>query len=802
MAGNSLNSLLAWMENSQNNVMWGWSAIAAMARTKTNTLLIQEYIARFTTGSYLDPVNGVVVITDGIREEHLKDFILDAPRLSFVRRNPDNVNEHPSALLTCAILGGVQVTMEHTVDLWRVVKVVETDPLQGPRLTLELNLEDVPGNVAADGRVFFDLQHSDNFKLTFGQTEIEQTLGGDFFRNLFNALPAEKRIWVMGRIAAGGEESLRPESFKLDVQANSLASRNPRDSSYGDGALLICICMVGSQQGGGLPPEYKYLIPDDAGEDYSATVLLASRRFLAPLLIDNLAVGFGVRSDEFIQQVDQQGNLHAQLMAGQLVAQGGSFKMTFTGLDGQLHHLDVVMPEVTLTVLAGEPFRVEFGVADASVRWHTVTEFDLVIGLIDFPPITCPMRLELTMSARYLAADNAEGQAVLQRTDYVLEKIMTPLGRSGLTLSEEIPEPIMQLIIQILAWLVSVPLTSVAAFAAVLARIELLFAIAMPFQSKIDSFVQEHIKLNFGNAIQGDVIRAPRDIGFFGRINPTRTSFAIKPLEPLIAAGDIQVFTSDPAVSELVWDVRSLEDNDTPGLGSISSNTGSYRAPAASAFAGRFHRERVIATDGAGFSSSALVTVLVNPLTINPLIQLCDVTSTVELAAGALSGGDPLWSVKNPDAAEAGRVDPSTLPDGDHTYTPHAKVENKTYVLDEVVVSNGQGSRSAWVLVKQKEPGLIAKPLPTQGLPAGHVQLQAIVNGSDMTEQCVWSLPLNGPGRIDESTGRYIADAAATERFVVIFGLVDGGAFGKFEGHLILALPLGEFEQVLDMMKE
>jgi hypothetical protein len=139
------------------------------------------------------------------------------------------------------------------------------------------------------------------------------------------------------------------------------------------------------------------------------------------------------------------------------------------------------------------------------------------------------------------------------------------------------------------------------------------------------------------------------------------------------------------------------------------------------------------------------------------------------------------------------------LPDGDHTYTPHEKVDGKTYVLNEVVASNDQGSRSAWVLVKQKETMLTVNLVSTAGLPDGQVQLQAIVNGKEKSGQ--WSLPMNGPGCIDENTGLYTADEEAEDRFVLIVGLYVSDDLGNIEGHIILPLPLGEFEPELDRMK-
>ncbi|PYD83758.1 hypothetical protein DNF23_58235, partial [Pseudomonas syringae pv. pisi] len=128
---------------------------------KVNNLLLQEYIARFSSNAYLKPVSGEVALSDGFKER-IHNFILDTPRLTF--SNNDLGQSH--ATLTCSILGGTQLTMRNNVDNWEADRVIHIDALQGPKLTLDLALEKVPGSVQSDGRVRLDLKDSDNFILT------------------------------------------------------------------------------------------------------------------------------------------------------------------------------------------------------------------------------------------------------------------------------------------------------------------------------------------------------------------------------------------------------------------------------------------------------------------------------------------------------------------------------------------------------------------------------------------------------------------------------------------------------------
>ena len=150
-------------------------------------------------------------------------------------------------------------------------------------------------------------------------------------------------------------------------------------------------------------------------------------------------------------------------------------------------------------------------------------------------------------------------------------------------------------------------------------------------------------------------------------------------------------------------------------------------------------------------------------------------------------------------AGESGEVKPSDKPEGDHTYHHGPVVDNKTYVLDEIEVKSASGStRTVHVLALQKLPGTTVSIDSIDPI-TGVVQLKAFVNGSPKVAE--WSLPLDGPGSID-ATGLYRAAPTATERFVLIFALVDAGEWGQFEGHLILPMPLVEFPEVLEVLTQ
>jgi hypothetical protein len=109
MTDNSLESLLAWMQaRPDKKPMLGWDAIVALERGRTNRLLIQEYINRFSNETYLPAISGGVMDVDNQWMEYIHDFILDAPRLSFEHADLD----HSKALLSMVVVGGSQVSLK------------------------------------------------------------------------------------------------------------------------------------------------------------------------------------------------------------------------------------------------------------------------------------------------------------------------------------------------------------------------------------------------------------------------------------------------------------------------------------------------------------------------------------------------------------------------------------------------------------------------------------------------------------------------------------------------------------------
>ncbi|BBP57882.1 hypothetical protein PHLH4_14720 [Pseudomonas sp. St316] len=752
MSSNSLETLLAWMKDTSRLLDWGM--IVALERNKTNLLMRQEYIRRFESGNYLPPIKGEVPDVDNKWKKLIHDFVMDVPLLSF-----ENADLNDSkAMLTMAVVGGSQINLARESVGWKADVVDEIDPLQGPKLYLDLLLNQVPGDVDVDGRIILDLSKSDNFRLTFGETPQEQRLGGDFFKDLFNLMDDVERIWPLGRIERGTNELMHPKSFSLRTQASGVAARDPQSSEHGNGAILALVRMEGSNEGSYPGANFKYLIPDDAGKDYSASVFFNGERLSSILgkeIINNIA--------EMMEGVDfDYVYNNGQLVSAVAKAGGLTINKTANPLPGHGIGDQFVIPwitrsEIVLPANGKVPFTlVSEGVNKFSVRWGSESQaavdiiFKNMAGDDLWPTINKVYMYSVDLQAEFELMDvvDAEGisETVMRATQFelLMDVIDTetdqPVGDRSEAGEEIGKNSLPVLLLFVLAQLVLLHINSIGP------KIRRALQSDLKVDILLRPYIENFIKLNFGQAIQGHEIRAPYDIGFFGRLDPTQTSFVISPMQPLMPQGSTQQFRTEPVVNGVRWTVENLADG-AGNPGTIDSVSGSYQAPPAASIEGRFKRVRITATDpGSGYRSSALVTVLVSELSVHPLIQVCDVGTSVELAAGTLGEGELLWSIKNPVANESGEVRPSIKPEGDHTYHHGPQVSYKTYVLDEVEVKNTRTNqtRSVHVLALQWPPGTTIKILNTD-ITQGQVQLEAIVNANRLDAQ--WSLPLGGQVR-------------------------------------------------------
>ena len=765
MAGNSLESLLAWMKD--NSQMRGWDLIVALDGGKLNLGLQQDHILRLSQGSDLGVISGSIEIPDTNIAHYLGGFRLAAPGLSFEHASLQSAK----TALKMRVLGGTQMMIETVGGQKKILSLTALDPLDGSLLTLNVPL-------GADGcHVQLDLANSEDVLLTLFRTPNEQREAGKLFKAWFDALGNAQRVYRLGTLPDDGNALMKPRKIDVRTQrrvAPALASPTVDD----EGAVLLFASMEDGRTGDfpGDNSGFRYLIPDDdAQQHYSATELFSRA------LIHRAAFGHAVLSTleeaEFEHIVDETGAL------AKLVAKRGEMRIaadSYRTLDFEFESDAFSLPATAGAV----PLTVEFEQSQVIQRWQgrfTLSFRERPVGGTNWTPYTAVFNINLLHEFRLWADESG--------TTAMEGELSTPY-----TQTQEVS------VVSGLPEVAPGKLEQIKDFVANTVKRALLGQYANTLTTTESETYVEDVEVVGGSTLQATHAALPFDQALFGQINASGASFSIVQQSPLLVAGEALQFTTEPVREGVRWTLESLagDDGDT---GRIDPETGAYRAPPAHAMTGSFSRLLVIASDqGSSERSVSLVTVQANAITINPLIQLCYHGQRVELSAGQLDGSALSWSIKNPIPGESGRLVTSTEPGGDHTYIAGPQVANKTYVLDEIEVSNSEGyTRSAYVLVLQNEPGVMVKPVENPNLPPGQIQLQASVNGTVMDAE--WSLPLEGPGWIDE-TGLYSDDIGAKERFVLIKSMVDGGEFGKFEGHLILPLPLTDFPAAIRALTE
>jgi hypothetical protein len=765
MAGNSLESLLAWMKDSSQ--MRGWDLIVALDGGKLNLGLQQDHITRLSQGRDMGVIDGSIDIPDTNIAHYLGGFRLAAPALSFERASLQSVK----TALKMRVLGGTQMMVETVQGQRKILSLSVLDPLDGSLLTL-----DVPLGVDVS-TVQLDLANSEDVLLTLFRTPNEQREAGKLFKAFFDGLGSSQRIFRLGHLPTDHNTMMKPDRIDVRTQrrvAPALASPAVDE----EGAVLLFASMEDGRTGD-LPGDnsgFRYLIPDDDGQQHYSATELFSRA-----LIHRAAFGRAVLSlleaGEFEHIADETGAL-AKLVAkrGELPIAGGSYRT----LDMEFDYDEFRLPATTGAV----PLTVEFEQSQVIQRWqgHFMLTFrERPVGGTDWTSHTAVFTINLLHEFRLWADES--GATAMEG------ELSTPY-----THTQEVS------VVSGLPEMAPGKLEQIKDFVANTVKRALLGEYANTLTTMESETFIEDVQIVGGSTLQATRAALPFDQALFGQINASGASFSIVQQSPLLVAAERLQFTTEPVREGVRWSLESLvgDEGDT---GTIDSQTGAYRAPPAHAMTGPFNRLLVIASDPAsGERSVSLVTVQASAITINPLIQLCYHGQKVELSAGQLDGSALNWSIKNPVPGESGQLVKSTEPGGDHTYIAGPRVANKTYVLDEIEVSNSQGdTRSAHVLVLQIDPGVTVKPVENPNLPPGQIQLQAVVNG--LVKKAEWSLPLEGPGWIDE-TGLYNDDINTKERFVLIRATVDGGDFGIFEGHLILPLPLADFPSAIRALAE
>ncbi|MBF8777297.1 hypothetical protein [Pseudomonas fulva] len=784
---NSKAAIIQWMRVKHR--LLGWGSVAVMDRAKLNQLLSQEYISRFGSNGMLPPIEGDASLV-GNYKVYLQNFILDRPRLSF-----ENADLNSSkARLRMTVIGGNQINLERRGD-WYIYRIDWVDPLVGPQLSLELDLNDVPGNVADNGAVFLDLQRSDDFQLSFPDHNQAQQLSADFFKRKFQALEPAQRIWQLGQIVPGSEPMLEPESFRLRTQAASTANFGEQ----GDGAVLAFVRMQGSHEGNlpGNDSDFKYLIPSEG--NHSATVLFDKHRVMMTTLLQALRPLFSDDTAFAVTHGDQGQVQSVKAISGHMAFEPEPLSRYATSLftiDGQHINYEVHWNLTIDPVVLKDNLSISFVGDRMELVWALdLTGFTEVLsvkddlGFLNEDDFRNFDDVPMSYPALFEAAYQVNERGVVELLDF---RQTLPDGPQLPDEGSEIPgssatstidrEMVLRLILleMYLVTLITLrePMLSLVRSAARPIQRNL------PADLMVEQTARETLRTKFGGAIIADDVVVPKDIGCFGSIAPQLTTFQLSPLEPIITARATQQLTATPLTPGLQWRAELVWGRSS-SPGTVSN--GLFQAPTASAIDGDFIRVKVTATDPqTGFASSALVTVVTNALSVSPLVELCDAEDRVPLSAAGVSGADLEWSILG--STPEGRLASTTA--SHNAYLARPASNTTEHLIERIQVRDKETGQTRQICIVTRSRSSASVVLHAMDLAKGTAQLQLNLNAIDLKAD--WTV-LVGPGRMEQDV--YHADPASAERFAIVEGRAEVPPLGFFTNVIVLALPLFDHDQ-------
>ena len=763
MTSHSLESLLAWMKDTSR--MSGWDLIVALDGRKLNLGLQNDHIVRLSQGNDLGNISGSIDIPNTNLTHYLSGFRLAAPRLSFEDASLQSANTG----LSLAVFGGTQMLVEFAQGHKKILSLTALDPLDGSQLTLEVPLS------ADAGDVMLDLRNSAEVMLTLFRTAEEQREAGKLFKAWFDQLAIEQRVYTLASLPVEGNPLMASRRIDVRTQRRDTPALTPQTDE--NGAVILFASLVDGGSGSFPGSSFRYLIPDDEAQRNFSVTELVSRA-----LIHRAAFGHAVM--QMLDDAEYEHIADGEGALTKLVAKRGALQVavgSYQSLDYEFESEAFSLPAVG----GAMPLTVEFEQNLVTQRWQgrftLPFQYRTLGSGTKWKIYTADFNFNLLHEFRLWADES--GAAAMEG------ELSTPY-----THTQEV---------EVVSGLPSMPseeLEQIKDFVTNTVKRALLERFSNTLTTTASETYLADVDIVGGSSLQATHVALPFDQALFGQINPAGASFSIVPQQPLVGAGKSLQLTTEPVRQALRWALESLSGDDgDPGR--IDELTGLYRAPPAHAMNGSFNRLLAIATDtDTGERSVTVITVQANPITINPQIVVCLHGDLVELSAGQLDGTALNWSIKNPVPGESGKLIVSPQPGGDHTYIAGPQVPDKTYVLDEVVAKDSQGveTASAYMLVVETTPLITVKPVENSNLPDGQVQLEAYMNGNVINP--VWSLPIDGRGSISQS-GLYSDEMGAKARFVLINAALDG-EFGKYEGHLILPLPLTDFPAVISALAE
>lgn len=583
----------------RNPTLLGWDAIIAYGCNKTNTILLQEYVKRFSTASWFESISFDGNSTPSVVERVI-DYRIDAPRLSF-----ENANlESSRADLKMRIVGGKQLTIENPNNpkLFQITRVKMADALNGPVLHVRIHLDQVDVAVRG-GRVGIDLSKGTDFYLTYADTPEEDAIGGLKFKEFFDRLPNNKKIFVVSELLES-DGIINPTLIALRTQP-SPDTHLLGTSHAGDGAVLVFVGLESSGGvGGGIPAKgSQYLLPTrNEGIDSLIAFRVASvfDKMLTGLieLMPSMVTRFEADYENGVL-TSTRGVLEERDLSARIPISGGRHLgafFTFSAFGPFQTAVDECEGQLVARIDEGRMV----------IEWSGENDLHHIISYGYGGPDLESCRSLTTFSIRVVY------EFVLQENGRIGIALLDSTHDISTTLTD--PDNVLTEQDRTLA----APFISERGSRQLKRFVEQLGRLGFEF----DLFVLNNVLFRGDQTFKPRAVHNPGPLITFGELAPELTTFEIDPVETLLGAGAQRTFATSPAGVSVTWSVANLPgEGGDPGT--INASSGVYTAPARSTMKD-FHKRVIITAQSrsGNASSSALVGIVIRDIGLDPLVMM------------------------------------------------------------------------------------------------------------------------------------------------------------------------------------
>lgn len=743
----TVKDIVDWMKDYPTLLRWDF--IAALDITELDAGFAEAHLAKWQKGEGIGAIDANFQIGESPVFHYLSGLRPGPVRVDVGSSDPPR----PVIQWSMDVEGGTRTVIEaprkvrslSRFDLLNAAQLVSRTPM-----------------LAQNGQLLLDMSAGEggDYRFDTSRSDLEQLEGGRLFWKLFETL-AESNPAAVRYAIAGTTETDNPTPY---IVPSTWASADGKRV-----ALLLLGTLAHNITGEHPSPEngFPFPLPVETAELGLGTLLINFEG------VQRAAFGHAVQQlldgGAFNYQRQSNGKLRMEATAGALRIPPADYQ----SLDFNFESKPFDLPGIGLEV--------DFSEAEPQMLWRQQVDVEFKHWKTGGTPpgfITTTFSLDLSYVFRMFRDSQAEHLV------------------KGQFFAAQREEPEVKLVSGLPEDLDPEELAQIEAFIAHLVTRGIYRALG----DKLSALSPEQFMANFALGglrrfvAQQAQVEAPNNLAVFAPLSSPPRPLSIVEQNVQLLPRQKMTFTLEPDIPNATWTIVPLPGS-SGAWGTFDETRREYTAPTANQMGTQETRVLVVATDPAtNAESSCKVTVLINAVSVDPLIHVThaspDDVFRVVLSAGAIGGGELAWSL---DEAAKGSLLPAE--DGRHcTYVPpSAPVAEATYTVDKVVATSEAGeSASSLILIEHKAPTLevgIAHEQTELGL-----QLQAWLGVQAVP--ATWSLHPDSPGHLGAESGLYTPDVYARQRCALIFAEFVLEPLGKFEGYLILPLPLEEHTSV------